>query len=354
MALEAVSVPSNLDDTERFDLYLTLNFNQQWHSLLDGRIKLGLKGGELRLKLENSQLSLINSQLDQYLAIATTASETEPIWRFKLKTTTPVLSDSFKQIKLGTLETIDQPYRLTATWHISKEDLTITDAENLWRHDISPNKHAILERYLVFFLLENQFSADISWVELGSSGLVAAESLGEKSKQKITPQAQEELKQLIQQIYTAKTDEITELAKLARLNLKTDLAGGNLLATNLSGLDLNGANLKAANLRGADLTDADLSEANLSYANLRGADLSGTYLENADLSYADLHRASLALANLMGADLSNANLQEANLSNANLSRTKVLGAKFGNNTGLAEEIKQSLAEKGAILTISSN
>ena len=38
------------------DLYLTIHFNEQWVSLDQGRVKFGLKGGELRLKLSNGEI----------------------------------------------------------------------------------------------------------------------------------------------------------------------------------------------------------------------------------------------------------------------------------------------------------
>jgi hypothetical protein len=42
--------------THQIDLHITIIFNEQWESLKDGRIKFGLKGGELRLKLENGEI----------------------------------------------------------------------------------------------------------------------------------------------------------------------------------------------------------------------------------------------------------------------------------------------------------
>ena len=330
---------------------MSLNFSQQWYSLLNGRIKLSLKGGQLQLKLENSQLYEISPQLDDYFEITTRASETEPTWIFTLKTTK--LAEPLKQVKLGKIKTIAQPCNLMAAWQVSPANVRLTDAEDLWRHDLSPNKHGVLERTIAFFFYKNLLSTYLSWLQLGSTDLKITENWEQERTNPITSQVQEELKQLIQQIYRAKTDEMTELVELAKLNLKNDLAGANLLAANLSGIDLNEANLKQANLRGVDLTDADLSEANLSYVNLSGADLSGAYLENADLSNANLYRTSLALANLIGANLSNANLVEANLSSANLSQAIVTGAKFGKNTGLSESMKLSLQERGAKETISS-
>ena len=353
MALEAVPIPSNSANSNQYDLYLSLNFNQQRLPLLDGRIKIGLKGGQLKLNLKNSQLDEINSQLDDYFEIITPASETELTWIFTLKKPISVLVDSLQRVKLGTIKVITQSPILQATWNVFPADVTLIDAEDLWRHDLSPNKHGVLERTIIFFLCKNQLSSSLSRIQLGFSNL-EKEGIGEEeNKPKIDFPAQDELKQIIQQIYTANTDEMAELVQLAKLDLKTDLAGANLLATNLSGLELNGVNLQQANLRGADLTDVDLSEANLSDVNLSGADLSGAYLENADLKNADLYRSSLALANLIGANLSNANLQEANLSNANLSRSMVTGAKFGKNSGLSEAMKLSLQQGGAKETISS-
>jgi hypothetical protein len=42
--------------TRQIDLHLTINFDEQWESLKEGRIRFGLKGGELRLKLKNSEI----------------------------------------------------------------------------------------------------------------------------------------------------------------------------------------------------------------------------------------------------------------------------------------------------------
>ena len=347
MTLEAVPLSSALLMSKEFELYLSLSFNQQWYSLLEGRLKLGLKSGQLELRLENSLLAEINSQLDDYGEMKTKGSENEPTWIWSLKATSSNVANSLKRVKLGRIEIITHPFSVKASWKVCPADITLIDAEDLWRHDISPNKHGVLDRSIVFFLYQKELPSSLSWIELGSSKVEKAESEKERQKPAITFPAREELKQLIEQIYAVETDEMEELVKLAKLNLKRDFAGSNLLATNLSGMDLNGANFKQANLRGANLTDADLSEANLSYGNLSGADLSGAYLDNADLSYASLHCTSLAVANLIGANLSNANLQKANLTKANLSLAKVAGAKWGENKGLSKEIRQSFQEGGA-------
>ena len=348
MKLEAIPLAPDLANSDQFDLYLSLNFNQQWYTLLDGRIKLALQAGQLELRLENIQLQQINSQLDDYFEITTKSSPTATTCIFSLESTKLLVANSLEKIKLGTVKIIAQPFSLKATWQVSPPYVSLTDAENLWRHDLSPNKHGVLERVIVFFCCKNQLPSCLSLVQLGSSNAAMPDNWLQESKPITSFPATEELQQIIQQLHSTKTDQMDELVKIAKLNLKTDLAGGNLLAANLTGIDLNGANLQKANLRGVDLTDADLSEANLRHVNLSGADLSGAYLENADLTHANLYRTSLAIANLIGADLSNANLQEANLSNTSLKLAKFTGAKFGNNIGLSEEMKLSLEQRGAI------
>ena len=257
-----------------------------------------------------------------------------------------VLKGLLKKTKLGTLNVKCQPCSIKATFEVSAPDVHLTDAEDLWNHDISPNKHAVLERKLVLFLLETQLEPYLCCVQLRYDSSVPRPSVVETRNQ--ASQSTQQLQDLIERISEAKTSNFLELAEIAGLNPVKDFAGGNLLGTNLSGVDLSGANLCRANLRGAELDDADLSETNLSNTNLSGADLSGAYLGDADLSHADLHRASLALANLSGANLTGANLIEANLSNTNLSGANVEQALFGKNPGISEETKLNLKQRGAI------
>ena len=48
---------------QQIHLYLTIKFDEQWHTIKNGRIKFGLKGGELRLKLENSEIPYEDREL---------------------------------------------------------------------------------------------------------------------------------------------------------------------------------------------------------------------------------------------------------------------------------------------------
>ncbi|GEA26969.1 serine/threonine-protein kinase B [Microcystis aeruginosa NIES-4325] len=328
-------------DSQKFDLYLTLHLQAQIQSLLAGEIKWGLKGGKLDFLLVNCHLTLnpLSSQ-DLYI---------NPInnhqWRLSFKSPQSIFTGAIERINLGTVSVEEEPYHLTVQFSLTAADICITETSGLWKHDISPNKHSILERKLAFFLMENQFDAFLSRISLGSSQVELDTVLVEPQ-----PAASENLDKLpgqIERIYAAVSDDFLELAQLAELDHLTDFTGANLLAAELSGISLGMANLYQANLRGANLTDADLSEINGSYASFKGADLSGALLANADLSYADFYRSSLALANLIGSNLEGANLVEVNITQANFSGAKVKGAKFADNVGMTEELRENLRLRGA-------
>jgi uncharacterized protein YjbI with pentapeptide repeats len=144
----------------------------------------------------------------------------------------------------------------------------------------------------------------------------------------IVPEAESELQKMVDRIIGAQSDNFVELAKIANLNPALDFAGSSLRGTTLSAVDFSSANLDRANFRGATLNDADFSDANLQNAKFGGADLSGAFLGNADLS--------------------GANLLEVNLTNTNFSGANVESARFGNNSGIDEEVQVNLQQRGAI------
>ncbi|WP_293350896.1 MULTISPECIES: pentapeptide repeat-containing protein [unclassified Microcoleus] len=377
MQLEAIPVPSVADQTQQLDIHLSLNFNEHWEPLLGGRVKFGLQGGTLKLNLENCEIPVASRQLVgdfelspidsstevlstesqpevrdnekaekiqetdcTFCHVSTIGDDTKPAWIFSLKRGKPVLKGLLKSVKLG--EFPAKPLRIAAAFEVVKEDIYLTDAEGLWPHDITPNQHSVLERILTVYLV-NKLQPALSWALL-SYNLPAVE----QPEVEIIAQAEDELQEMVDRIIAAETDDFVELATIANLNPALDFAGGSLRGTSLSAVDFSSANLPAANFRGANLNDADFSDANLQNTKFGGADLSGAFLGNADLSGADLYRASLALANLSGADLSRANLLEVNLTNANFSGANVKSARFGNNSGLAEDVKLNLQQRGAI------
>ncbi len=377
MQLEAIPVPSVAAQTQQLDIHLSLNFNEHWEPLLGGRVKFGLQGGMLKLNLENCEIPVASRQLVgdfelspidsstevwstesqrevrdnekaekipetdcTFCHVSTIGDDTKPAWIFSLKRGKPVLKGLLKSGKLG--EFTAQPLRIAAAFEVAKEDIYLTDAEGLWPHDITPNQHSVLERILTVYLA-NKLQPALSWALL-SYNLPAVE----QPEVEIIVQAESKLQEMVDRIIAAETDDFVKLATIANLNPALDFAGGSLRGTSLSAVDFSSANLPAANFRGANLNDADFSDANLQNAKFGGADLSGAFLGNADLSGADLYRASLALANLSGADLSRANLLEVNLTNANFSGANVKSARFGNNSGLAEDVKLNLQQRGAI------
>jgi hypothetical protein len=212
-----------LNRTQQIDLHLTINFSEQWESLRVGRVKFGLKGGELRLKLLNGEIpyeyrelagsvelsiqkqepggsndqkgidvrlraknfSLDRSRTgvqtnfstdqnsgrtDQFQVslchVTTKVSEENPVWVFEEEMGEPVLKGLLKKAKLATLNVSALPCRVEATFEVSKRDVCLTDAEGLWPPDISRNKRAVLDRLIIQRLLEPKFKPYLSRAEL--------------------------------------------------------------------------------------------------------------------------------------------------------------------------------------------
>ncbi len=215
--LEDLDVWQTTTQVQQIDLHLTIKFNEQWEALKGSRIKFGLKGGELRLKLENSEIpyesrnltgaiELVRQNYKQeppvdsdkktldsrrpfnfavngnqpkqlkspiiqqdpvtFCHVTTKVSEENPAWVFEAEMSEQVIRGSLHQAKLATLNITALPCRVEATFEISKLDLCLTDAEGLWSPDISRNKKAVLERLIVQRLLEPKFKSYLSKAEL--------------------------------------------------------------------------------------------------------------------------------------------------------------------------------------------
>lgn len=334
-----------IPDGEQWLLAVSLDFHQHWETLLHGQIRFGLKGIDLSLDLHQATLTSIEAVSSAYPEVILPRCQDTPVWRFIAPAHQIVLETTLAQIQLATLQTTTTSYSGKALVTVTPADVSVTETQGLWKPDLSPNKHGVLERKIAAYLHEQLLTPHLAQVLLAQAKVEEIPPASPKVQSILTT---EKLQAEIEQVIAAKTDDLVQLATVAALNLKTDLAGGNLLGTDLSGIDLSTADLHHAYLRGVDLSDADLSEANLSRVNLSGADLSGAYLSNADLSNSNLYRASLALANLSGANLSGVNLQEVNLSNANLSHTTVKNTVFGKNPGMSKLVREQLKEGGAI------
>ena len=160
----------------------------------------------------------------------------------------------------------------------------------------------------------------------------------------IKPLTPEELGILFQEIEFEPTGKLSELAKVAGLNLAVDyvgvdLSGENLSEDDLAGVNFSGSNLSNVNFKNTKLTNSNLSMAILIDANLQGANLSGADLSGADLSGADLSGADLSDANLQGVNLNKANLNSLNLKGANLSGADLSGADLSGANFIAGQIQ---------------
>jgi len=339
--LDTAITESSTSPEPQFDLALKLNCHQQWENILGGRIKFAIKGGRLQLILNNCLIESESRLKDGVLEFAqpfspsvasilvnteeiTTTSHQEILnWSFTCPFPQLTLTGIFEKIELGKVKITSDQAEIIGHFWVSPQDIYLTDAEGLWKHDLSPNKHSILDRLIVKFLIENRFQSSLTYFHLGVRINQTKEQISLIEEENF-----DQLQETINNIINAKTDHFLELAEIANLNPKIDFAGGNLTATNLRGLDLSESNFFRANFRGADLTDIDLSDSNLQGCRLSGADLSGAYLENANLKFSYCSGTSFALCNLIGSNLSYAYLGSANLENANLTNAQTDGTEF--------------------------
>ncbi|AOY80088.2 hypothetical protein BJP36_09265 [Moorena producens JHB] len=88
MKLEGMLIPPNKQKRKfwqkpskipQINLYLTIQFKQQWEELLEGRVKFGLKGGVLRLHLQHGNIPYEFRELGGYLQLATVGNQ-QPPW----------------------------------------------------------------------------------------------------------------------------------------------------------------------------------------------------------------------------------------------------------------------------------
>ena len=206
--------PTNSTTTQQINLYLTLLFNEQRELLIDGRIKFGLKGGKLKLKLINGEIPWESSRLAGLVELSIekqtqhpqgmehpsgtkvflteskpvvkvnspanqTAGKTEtfqrsvcqvtiqgsqenPAWIFEVEKGKPVLKGLLKSVLLATLNVTAKPCCIEATFEVSPRDVYVTEAEGLWPKNISKKRSAVIERAIARRFLERKLKPYLS------------------------------------------------------------------------------------------------------------------------------------------------------------------------------------------------
>jgi hypothetical protein len=346
---QAVTLTLDLQPISEGDTWgIRVIFDQQdqWLSLLSGRIKVIIRGGTLRLQGQGGTLRF-NPDLPPGVQICH-RSTSEGQWRIDFGGNPRSLNGD-----LGGL-TSSPSSHWQATFTITPADLAIADSQGLWPPDFAPNQLAVADRLIAQFLVRDWFPPALSWSQWAIGSAIPWQPLYVLPDAEILREKEMRLGDRLQLLAQSSTPDLLALAQLVGLDPQRDLAGGKFVGANLSGIDLSNAQLAGSNFRGAILTDADLSGADLTQSNFRGADLSGAYLEGANLTQADFRKGSLALANLIGADLTQANLQGTALNNTNFSAANLSQAQLGDNAGITPEQQRALIKNGAKLVATSD
>ncbi|MDB9388568.1 hypothetical protein [Microcystis aeruginosa] len=192
-------------------LSVRIIFNQQWLDFRFGRVKFGLRGGELRLKLENGQMpsELRNEALKKILAreleierqlggeqesksqlegsitpdlskanlkgvrekrqkksqgdkfqlkiaqISHKGANNQPVWVFENRTGEPVLIGELAD-SLGKMLIAGVPWSVEATFTHEMRQVVITGLENLFKDDISGHKLNVFELAVAKLFLKHK------------------------------------------------------------------------------------------------------------------------------------------------------------------------------------------------------
>lgn len=223
---------SGYSDTQTI-LTLTLNFEERWESLPFGRVKFGLRGGELRLLIQNGSVPYSDRSLVHELALAipkeitnvqsselqeggeanlslkdknvsakintsrkkvsgiteksevrscqvsTKGSEDKPAWVFRLRTPDDPVLIGLVHHELCKVSVLGNPCVVEARFEASKGDIWITATEGIWPSNISSNARAIIEREIVFHLISSYINPYISKVILPIQPVFYQEELGD-------------------------------------------------------------------------------------------------------------------------------------------------------------------------------
>lgn len=209
---------SEVAQPAQIELRLTLQFREQRELLVGGHIKFGLKGGTLRIKLQNAQIPWAVSEVGHSFELSVqkkkqppaasqnqsdvasifpankpgvkadlTAQKTaqkidsvhftscqvtvkgsqeNPIWVFTVDKNESILKGLLKTVALTTLDIAAKPCCVDATFEVSPRDVYLTEAEGLWPKHISKKRSVVIERAIARRFLEEKLKPYLSRQEL--------------------------------------------------------------------------------------------------------------------------------------------------------------------------------------------
>ena len=163
-------------ESEAIALFLRIGFNEQlvneqWLNFSFGRVKFGLQGGELRLKLENGKMpsELRNQDLKKLLKTnyvierqigeeqENKSQDDQPVWVFENKNTIgqPVLRGLFSCL-LGYVLVEALPCQVEVEFVTEIQQVVITGLENPFNDDISGSKLKAFELGIAKLFLKHK------------------------------------------------------------------------------------------------------------------------------------------------------------------------------------------------------
>lgn len=165
LALKPTSPPK-----EQINLYLTLKFDEQRELLLGSRLKFGLKGGELHIRLKNGKMPLASREFEASTdpfplagcQMTTKGSEENPSWVFAVEKSADVLSGLVKNVKLGTLDVTAKPCYVEVSFDVLPHHIHLTETVGLWSPTISKKRRAVLERGIARHFFERKLKPYLS------------------------------------------------------------------------------------------------------------------------------------------------------------------------------------------------
>lgn len=212
------NLKTKLVTPDQIKLYLTLQFNEHEEQLPKSRIHFGLKGGTLKVKLENGKIDLaspglngsfelsrqqeqpnqessdyqsrvtvslrerkpdVNANLDTRHPAEKTkhssfsqpedsvqGSEENPTWVFVGEKDQPVLKGLLQPTLLGTLQVTAKPCRVEATFCVAPQDIYITHTEGLLPQTTGKKKEVVIEQAIARRLFKGKLRPYVSRQEL--------------------------------------------------------------------------------------------------------------------------------------------------------------------------------------------